>query len=607
MISIEHLLGQRFSLFACSMLLLLLSLSACNGTADRVVRVPTEMLPATNQDSITAAAPETDIVSPERPASSTKSLSAIAGGQRIALVIGNERYASSPLLNPVNDARAMREALQDVGFQVVLLENATIKQMSDAARNFGDKLQKGDVGLFFYAGHGIQIKGRNYLIPIDADIQREDEVSFNSFDAGRLLEKMEVARSSVNIVILDACRNNPFARSFRSSSQGLAQMDAPVGSYLSFATAPAKVASDGINGNGLYTQHLLKAIRTPGLKIEEVFKQVRINVMADSAGQQIPWDNSSLTGDFYFIPPGSVDTSITPAAIASPSTLVGKSPNSAGDQDSEPTSMAKRISPSSPTSPLSQTISPASPANPTNSPTSSTKPTVSPTSPAEPTTVKKVLTARVSPSPRLVSPLPPSTTVKVISETELTDLYQKGLSARNTGNLAAAEEAFRQASDGGHAEAKYELGLLLKIGRKPIVQDLPQAQQLFLEAAGEGSLPAQYEVAQMFAQGIGIGADCTQARSWARKAAEAGSPEAAELLGQLNMADCGGSRNPQEAARWLRIAADKGLVNAKFLLGVLYMTGDGVAKDLTAARKWLTAAESDGNRSAQFYLRRLDN
>lgn len=606
MISIEHLLGQRLSLFACSMLLLL-NLSACTGTADRLVRVPAEGVPATNQDSITAAAPEIDTVSPTRPASSTKSLSALAGGQRIALVIGNERYASSPLLNPVNDARAMREALQDVGFQVVLLENATIKQMSDAARNFGDKLQKGDVGLFFYAGHGIQIKGRNYLIPIDADIQREDEVSFNSFDAGRLLEKMEVARSSVNIVILDACRNNPFARSFRSSSQGLAQMDAPVGSYLSFATAPAKVASDGINGNGLYTQHLLKAIRTPGLKIEEVFKQVRINVMADSAGQQIPWDNSSLTGDFYFIPPGSVDTSITPAAIASPSTLVGKSPNSAGDQDSEPTSMAKRISPSSPTSPVSQTISPASPTNPTNSPTSSTKPTVSPISPAEPTTVKKVLTARVSPSPRLVSPLPPSTTFKVTSETELTDLYQKGLRARNTGNLAAAAEAFRKASDGGHAEAKYELGLLLKIGRKPIVQDLPQAHQLFLEAAGQGSLPAQYEVAQMFAQGIGIAADCKQARSWARKAAEAGSPEAAELLGQLNMADCGGSRNPQESARWFRIAADKGLVNAKFSLGVLYMTGDGVAKDLTEARKWLTAAESDGNRSAQFYLRRLDN
>jgi hypothetical protein len=206
--------------------------------------------------------------------------------------------------------------------------------MSDAARAFGDSLQRGGVGLFFYAGHGMQIKGRNYLIPVGADIQREDEVAFNAFDAGRLLEKMEVARSRVNIVILDACRNNPFSRSFRSSSQGLAQMDAPIGSYLSFATAPAKVASDGKDGNGLFTQHLLKAMRTPGLKIEEVFKRVRVKVMADSDGQQIPWDNSSLTGDFYFIPPDSARVEKTakiakaadiskPAKIAKPALPAG--------------------------------------------------------------------------------------------------------------------------------------------------------------------------------------------------------------------------------------------------------------------------------------------
>jgi len=576
---------------------MLLGLFACSSIADKTVDSTTAVAPPTIEDSTPAEAVETKAVSSTVPDFLSNSEPAIAGGRRIALVIGNENYKSSPLLNPVNDARAMSEALQDVGFQVVLLENATIRQMTDAARNFGDTLQKGDVGLFFYAGHGIQIKGRNYLIPIGADIQREDEVSFNSFDAGRLLEKMEVARSSVNIVILDACRNNPFARSFRSSSQGLAQMDAPVGSYLSFATAPAKVASDGINGNGLYTQHLLRAIRTPGLKIEEVFKRVRINVMADSKGKQIPWDNSSLTGDFYFIPPGAVDDPITPAAIASPSTVVGESASTAGNQATAPTTEAKRISPAPQASPTNPTVSPKSPISPA----------LSPAPPTLPKTVKKVVTASVSPSTRLISPLPPSTTVKGMRETELTDLYQKGLHARNTGDLAAAAKAFRQASDGGLAQAKYELGLLLKIGRKPIAQDLPQAQQLFLEAARQGNLPAQYEVAQMFAQGVGVAADCMQASNWARQAAEAGSPEAAELLGELNMAGCGGSRNPQEAARWLRIAANKGLANAKFSLGVLYMTGDGVVKDLTEARKWLTAAERDGNKSAQFYIRRLDN
>jgi hypothetical protein len=268
-------------------------------------------------------------------ASAAKSESGMARENRVALLIGNGRYRFSPLLNPVNDARAISEALQSVGFEVTLLENATIRQMSNAARDFGDTLQKGDVGLFFYAGHGMQIKGRNYLIPIGADIQREDEVSFNAFDVGLLLEKMEVARGRVNIVILDACRNNPFSRSFRSSSQGLAQMDAPVGSYLSFATAPAKVASDGKDGNGLYTQHLLKAMRTPGLKIEDVFKRVRVEVMADSDGQQIPWDNSSLTGDFYFIPPDSARVE-KPAKIAKPvlpaSTLVASPVENPGKQ-----------------------------------------------------------------------------------------------------------------------------------------------------------------------------------------------------------------------------------------------------------------------------------
>ena len=290
-------------------------------------------------------------------ASATKS-EAMAREHRVALIIGNGQYRFSPLLNPVNDARAISEALQSMGFQVTLLENATIRQMSDAAREFGDTLQRGGVGLFFYAGHGMQIKGRNYLIPVGADIQREDEVAFNAFDAGRLLEKMETAHSRVNIVILDACRNNPFARSFRSSSQGLAQMDAPIGSYLSFATAPAKVASDGNDGNGLYTQHLLKAMRTPGLKIEEVFKRVRVKVMADSDGQQIPWDNSSLTGDFYFIQPDSAGvekpTKIAKPAlpagtvVESPVEISGKQPDAEPAADSPAANRVAMVEPAGP-------------------------------------------------------------------------------------------------------------------------------------------------------------------------------------------------------------------------------------------------------------------
>ena len=221
---------------------------------------------------------------------------------RLALVIGNGAYQASPLSNPVNDARAMADALKATGFKVIRKENASLKEMTLALREFGDRLKHGGVGLFYYAGHGMAVKGRNFLIPVDAQIEREDEIAFNALDADAVLDKMESAGNRLNLVILDACGNNPFARSFRSASRGLAQMDAPVGTLISFATAPGQVASDGNGKNGLYTQHLLENITRPGLKIEDLFKTVRVNVRKDSGGKQTPWETSSLEGDFYFVP-----------------------------------------------------------------------------------------------------------------------------------------------------------------------------------------------------------------------------------------------------------------------------------------------------------------
>ncbi len=221
--------------------------------------------------------------------------------QRIALVIGNGQYKDSPLANPVNDARAIAKALTSSGFKVVEKENLSQRDFQTALRNFGDALKHGGVGLFYYAGHGMQVKGRNFLIPVDAHIEREDEVAYNSIDANQVLDKMESANNRLNIVILDACRNNPFARSFRSGSVGLAQMDAPVGTLIAFATAPGSVASDGPDQNGLYTKYLLQSMVQPGIKIEDVFKRVRVDVRRDSQGKQIPWESTSLEGDFVFV------------------------------------------------------------------------------------------------------------------------------------------------------------------------------------------------------------------------------------------------------------------------------------------------------------------
>ncbi len=226
--------------------------------------------------------------------------------RRVALVIGNNAYATAPLSNPANDARAMAEALRAAGFAVTVKVDAPLGEMAQSLRAFGDQLRAGGpeaVGLFYFAGHGMQIKGRNFLIPVGADIVHEDEVPYAALDAQAVLDKMEAAGNGTNLVILDACRNNPFVRNFRSARQGLAQMDAPIGTLVAFATSPGSVAADGGGRNGLYTSHLLGTMRLPGLKVEDVFKQVRSAVRRASAGRQVPWESTSLEGDFYFHPP----------------------------------------------------------------------------------------------------------------------------------------------------------------------------------------------------------------------------------------------------------------------------------------------------------------
>ncbi len=226
--------------------------------------------------------------------------------RRLAVVIGNSEYEKSELKNPVNDAKAMARLLRRLDFEVELVENGGRRSMVTMMNDFGRKLRQADVGLFYYAGHGIQVKGRNYLIPVDAVLETEADVEFEALDLGRVLSKMEDARCPLNIVVLDACRDNPFARSFRSTSKGLALVDAPRGTLLAFATAPGSVAADGVGRNGVYTKHLLANIERPDLSIEEVFKQVRIGVVDDTGGQQTPWESSSLMGSFHFQP--DVDT-----------------------------------------------------------------------------------------------------------------------------------------------------------------------------------------------------------------------------------------------------------------------------------------------------------
>jgi len=225
-----------------------------------------------------------------------------SASSRLALVIGNSKYSVGPLKNPVNDARAISSVLKTLGFGVMLKENLSQIQMRKAIDEYGQKLarQKG-VGLFYYSGHGLQVNGENYIIPIGSNIRHERQVEYEAVKVGRVLAEMENAGNPLNIVILDACRDNPFARSFRTGKQGLASIDAPIGTIISYSTAPGKTAADGSGANSPYTEELVKWMKEPGLRIEDVFMKTRVGVRR-KASNQIPWESTSLEGIFYFNP-----------------------------------------------------------------------------------------------------------------------------------------------------------------------------------------------------------------------------------------------------------------------------------------------------------------
>ncbi|MES1152085.1 MAG: caspase family protein [Dongia sp.] len=245
-------------------------------------------------------------------------------GPRIALVIGNADYGGDlgVLPNPVNDARLVAKTLESIGFDVIEVEDADQNTMKRAIADFGDKVADAGTdatGLFFYAGHGLQVGGQNYLIPIHANISRERDVDIEAVSMDTVLKQMAFADSKVNIVILDACRNNPLSRGFRSTTKGLAEITVkPQGSFISYSTAPGDVAADGNGANSPYSTALAGALAKPGLDINDVFREVRAGVMDATHGKQVPWDSSSLTAPYYFVasvPPASPTPVFTAAAV----------------------------------------------------------------------------------------------------------------------------------------------------------------------------------------------------------------------------------------------------------------------------------------------------
>ena len=224
-----------------------------------------------------------------------------ADEKRVALVIGNQDYKGIPLNNPIHDARSMQSALEKLGFEVIYRENATRSEMDAVTRQFFAKLGgENTVGLFYYSGHGAQTdEGYNYLIPVGESITNSSELRYRAYNASIIPDRMEKTGNPVNIILLDACRQNTYKG--RAESDGLASMSGGAGTFIAFATAPNKTADDGKKGaHSPFTQHLLQHISEPGLKIEDLMKQVRQEVSQDTYGYQLPWEASSFIGNFCF-------------------------------------------------------------------------------------------------------------------------------------------------------------------------------------------------------------------------------------------------------------------------------------------------------------------
>jgi len=223
---------------------------------------------------------------------------------RIALIIGNSDYASASLklANPVNDAAAMQRALQDAGFVTIVKLNAKRLDFYHSVDDFAARIARDphSVGLFYYAGHGVQADGTNYLIPVDSQIESDADLEADAFDAGRVLRAMKAAQNEMNIVILDACRDNPLPKT-RGAERGLTRMEAPSGTFIAYAAAPGQIAHDGAKGsNGIFTGELVRAMAEPGVPLEQMFKTVIAGVRAETHGGQQPWSEASIQGDFYF-------------------------------------------------------------------------------------------------------------------------------------------------------------------------------------------------------------------------------------------------------------------------------------------------------------------
>ncbi len=542
-----------------------------------------------------------------------------AADRRVALVVGNARYLNAPLLdNPANDAQLIAQTLQSLGFTLVgggAQLNLDKAGFDRAVRSFGQALQGADIAMFYYAGHGMQVGGTNWLVPVDARLSRPQDLEFVMTDAGAVLRQMQAAGTRLNVVVLDACRDNPFATGTgRGMSRGLATMQAPEGTLISYATQPGSAAEDGDQRDSPYTTALAGALRQPGLDLFRMFNRVGVEVKRATAGRQIPWvSNSPIEGEFYFAGPGPG----APAATAQPA------PPPPPPKVASLIASTPRLSPQSQSgtsqSGTSQSGAGQSGASrPAASQQAARQPVASPPSAQPP--VASLAPAKASPAgkPAASQPLVSQSASNLVAANQPAprptrskrdlggaddggvddEVYQKGKVADDRADYAEALRWYGVAAQADNAAAQFAIGSLYFAGRG-VPRDDAEAMRWYRKAADQGFAPAQSGLGYFYQSGLGVPQDLAEAVRWYRLAADQGLAQAQANLGYLYQNGLGVPQDYAEALRWHRLAADQGNVLAQNSLGNFYQNGLGVAQDYTEAMHWYRKAADQGNADAQ--------
>ena len=507
--------------------------------------------------------------------------SAAHAEKRVALVVGNSAYRNvTPLDNPANDAALMAETLKGVGFDLIgnsAQLDLDKSALDNAVQSFGRQIQGADVALFYYAGHGVQVRGSNYLVPINANPTREADVDFQMVDLNLVMNQMQGSGTRLNLVILDACRNNPFGgRGLRSSEGGLAQIRAPEGTLISYATQPGNVAQDGNDGHSPYTRALAGTMKRAGLDLFDTFNEVGLTVKRSTGGSQQPWVSSSpIDGKFYF---------------SSPPTTVSSAPSQIPQQETPqtepPRQEARLTEPAQSLSPDKVTDCDRLAGNP-----------------ADPMHARGI--AGVRPNQIDIVPALAACNAAMSRYPDVARFsYQAGRVAASQKDYVLARQLFEKAANAGYPASYLNLGLLYYQGNGA-PKDFAEARKWYERAVASNDAAGMNAIGYLYEQGNGAPKDPVEARKWYEKAAASGVSPAMVNLGRLYRDGIGVTKDPGQARVWYERAAAAGEPGGMNGIGGLYERGNGVAKDYAEARKWYERAAAANDATGMMSLGNL--